>query len=373
VVVTAITLRKADGFQLECAPCHVTSALRRRDDLPPDPPAQATHLLIVEDDESFCVWLSSIGRKLGLIVTTAADGIEALQKLEEIKCDLLIADFKMPRKDGLELIADIRGNRATSGVYAVMLTAHDELSVKVTALTLGYDDFLSKGCSEVEVVAKVAAARRILARQRALDADAQEWRDIANHDELTKVATRRFFFEQAERHLEEKQSIGVVLFDVDDFKVINDAFGHLMGDQVLKDVGALFLRRTRSDDVIARYGGDEFVLLVLNLTVEETRAVAERLARELSQLHWTTKGSELQLAVTLGMAHSALPGATLEQLLETADRDLYANKSVKGQTLPVRGTKPPSGSARSSLRITSAASASSRSESSRDVSSRDRR
>src|SRR6202011_256991 len=152
---------------------------------------------------------------------------EAMKRLSESEFDLLISDFKMPRKDGLELISEVRANRATSGMFAVMLTAHDELSVKVTALTLGYDDFLAKGCTEVEVVAKVAAARRILARQRALDANAREWRDIANHDGLTRVATRRFFFEQAERHLSEKQNIGIVLFDVDDFKAINDAFGHL--------------------------------------------------------------------------------------------------------------------------------------------------
>ncbi|HXH39584.1 MAG TPA: GGDEF domain-containing protein, partial [Thermoanaerobaculia bacterium] len=178
--------------------------------------------------------------------------------------------------------------------------------------------------------AKVSAARRILARQRALDADAQEWRDIANHDELTGVTTRRFFFEQAEHHLADKESISVVLFDVDDFKFINDAFGHLTGDLVLKDVCALFLRRTRSDDVIARYGGDEFVLLVLGLTPEETRAVAERLAVELSQLRWSAGNSTLQIATTIGIASSVLhPGLTLEQLLEVADRDLYAQKAAK--------------------------------------------
>jgi diguanylate cyclase (GGDEF)-like protein len=287
-------------------------------------------VLIAEDDENFRVWLSSIARRLGLTVATATNGVDALKKLAAAHFDLLISDFEMPRKDGLALIADVRANPETSGLYAVMLTAHDELSVKVTALTLGYDDFLSKGCTEVEVVAKVAAARRILARQRALDADAREWRDIANHDELTRVATRRFFFEQAERHIAEKHNVAVVLFDVNDFKSINDNFGHLTGDRVLKDMGALFLRRTRSDDVIARYGGDEFVLLVLNLTVDETRTVAERLAAELSSLQWSEDGVTMQVGVTIGVGCSSLiPDATIQQLLEVADRELYANKWLK--------------------------------------------
>jgi diguanylate cyclase (GGDEF)-like protein len=346
--VTAITLTAQHGSERESPRRHVPIPLRRRNDLPPDPPAEAITVLIVEDDENFSVWLSSITRRLGLTVVTAANGVEALKKLASTHCDLLISDFEMPRKDGLALIADVRANPETSGMYAVMLTAHDELSVKVTALTLGYDDFLAKGCTEVEVVAKVAAARRILARQHALDANARQWRDIANHDELTRVATRRFFFEQAERHLEQKDDIAVVLFDVNDFKSINDDYGHLMGDRVLKDMGALFLRRTRSDDVIARYGGDEFVLLALKLTVEETRAVAERLAAELSSLQWHERGALLQLGVTIGMGCSSLiPGATIEQLLEVADRELYANKWLKKHpaTTPPEAYEYPEGAA----------------------------
>jgi diguanylate cyclase (GGDEF)-like protein len=315
---------------LNAALATVNPPSRRRSDLPDESALEPLRALIVEDDENFGTWLASIARRLGLAVTRALDGMEALQRLANDRFDLLIADFEMPRKDGLELIADVRANPATSSLYAVMLTAHDELSVKVTALTLGYDDFLAKGCSEVEVIAKVAAARRILTRQRALDADAQEWRDLANHDELTGVATRRFFFEQAERHLAEDRKVAVVLFDVDEFKSINDTYGHIMGDRVLRDIGALFLRRTRSDDVIARYGGDEFVLLVLNLTIEETRAVAGRLLTELSKLHWAPGGKHLNLALTMGVGSSAShPGASVQQLLEAADRELYANKVLK--------------------------------------------
>ena len=327
MVVTGITPPARDGSERECLRCHVVTPLRRRNDLPPDPSAEPSRVLIVEDDENFAVWLSSIARRLGLAVTVATNGVDALKKLAAAHFDLLISDFEMPRKDGLALIAEVRANPEWSGLYAVMLTAHDELSVKVTALTLGYDDFLAKGCTEVEVVAKVAAARRILARQRALDADAREWRDIANRDELTRVATRRFFFEEAERHIAANDNIAVVLFDVNDFKKINDDYGHLAGDRVLRDMGALFLRRTRSDDVIARYGGDEFVLLVLNLTVDETRAVAERLAVELSSLQWHEGAATLQASVTIGLGCSSLiPGATIHQLLEAADRELYANK-----------------------------------------------
>jgi diguanylate cyclase (GGDEF) domain len=322
---------------------NVNPSLRRRSDLPPDPPSEPIRVLIAEDDENFSFWLASIARRLGLVVTRAADGEEAFEKLctrfrawstrrlrRSGEFDLLVADFDMPKKDGLELIVAVRAEPRTSGLYAVMLTAHDRPDVKVKALTLGYDDFLAKSCSEVEVVAKVAAACRMLGRQRALDADARLWRGIANQDELTKVATRRFFFEQADRRIAEKHDVGVVLIDVDDFKTINDTYGHLTGDRVLKDIGALFLRRTRSDDVIARYGGDEFVLLVLNLSVEETRFVAGRLTAELSSLQWGVGEATLHISVTMGIGCSELiENATMEGLLDAADRELYAMKWLR--------------------------------------------
>lgn len=329
--VTGITQGGPSGGNIECGfATTVSPALRRRSDLPPESQSEAIRVLIVEDDDNFGMWLSAVARRLGLDVVRAADGLEALAKLHAAEFDLLISDLAMPKKDGLQLIAAVRAEPSISGLYAVMLTAHDSPAVKVNALTLGYDDFLAKGCTEVEVVAKVAAARRMLARQRALDADAREWRDIANQDELTKVATRRFFFEQAERHLADKHDLGIVLFDIDDFKAINDNYGHLMGDRVLKDIGALFLRRTRSEDLIARYGGDEFVLLVLNLGAEETRRIADRLLSELSELQWTTGDTTVHLGMTMGLGCSALiDDPTVERLLETADHELYARKWMK--------------------------------------------
>ena len=345
--MTGITQVVHPGCDIECWFCILCPALRRRNDLPPESESEPIRLLIAEDDENFGRWLAAVARRLHLEVATAADGAEALDLLRGSDFDMLISDYEMPKKDGLELIAAVRGEPAICGLYAVMLTGHDRPAVKINALTLGYDDFLAKGCTEVEVVAKVAAARRMLARQRALDADAREWRDIANRDELTKVATRRFFFEQAERHLAGTSSIGIVLFDVDDFKTINDAHGHLTGDRVLRDIGAVFLRRTRTDDVIARYGGDEFVLLVLNLSVDETRCVAERLVTELSELRWNVGETTIGASVTMGIGCSALvENATVERLLDVADHELYARKWLRkhpSATAPEVYQYPPAG------------------------------
>lgn len=274
--------------------------------------------------------MSLLMRRLGFAVETAVDGLSALECLDAGTFDLLISDLEMPRMDGMRLIQEIRATPRLSQQYAVMLTSHESLDAKVAALTTGYDDFLPKSCTEVEVVAKVVAAQRMLARHRTLSAAVTEWQAIATRDELTGVGTRRMLMDEAVRCLAEGRQIGVALLDLDDFKPINDSFGHLTGDRILRDVGALFLRRTRANDLIGRWGGDEFVLLVRDLPLDDVAGAAERLAAEIQAMQWTSGNVTFTVGVTGGIAHSSLLDcATLDQLLEAADRDLYAKKWLK--------------------------------------------
>jgi diguanylate cyclase (GGDEF)-like protein len=121
----------------------------------------------------------------------------------------------------------------------------------------------------------------------------------------------------------EPSAVRVLLVDDDDnFRAC--------GDRILRDVGALFLSRTRSDDLIARWGGDEFVLLVRDLPFDDVTGAADRLVREVESMQWTTGDVMFGVGVSTGIAHSSLlRGATLEQLLDVADRDLYAKKWLK--------------------------------------------
>lgn len=294
------------------------------------PDAPSVRVLVVDDDDHFRSWFALLMRRAGFAVEVAVDGLDAMEHLHAATFDLLISDLKMPKMDGLDLIREIRATPTLSHQYAVMLTSHEDLDSKVAALTVGYDDFLVKSATEVEVVAKVIAAKRMLARNRMLSAAATEWQSIATRDELTGVATRRALIDAAERTIAEGQVIGVAILDLDDFKPINDTFGHLMGDRILRDIGALFLRRTRANELVARYGGDEFVLLVCNLPFDDVTGAANRLVAEIETLQWTSGDASFAIHVTSGVAHSSLlDKVTFEQLIETADRDLYAKKWLK--------------------------------------------
>lgn len=306
-----------------------TNPTRRRTDGDTFDQAPSIRVLLVDDDDSFRHWLTHLMRRLSFAVETAVDGRDALTKLHARPFDVVISDFEMPRMNGLDLIQEIRSTPALYTQYAIMLTSHDDVRSKVDALTMGYDDFLTKSCTEVEVVAKVMAARRMLSRHQLLSVSVREWQALALRDELTGLAVRRTFFDEAERLIAEKRPLGVAIIDLDAFKPINDTYGHLAGDRILRDIGALFVRRTRASDLIARYGGDEFVLLVNDLPLDDLTGAASRLTDEIASVQWDVSDATIHVTATFGVAHSSLlPNATVEQLLEAADRDLYAKKWV---------------------------------------------
>jgi two-component system cell cycle response regulator len=290
----------------------------------------ALRLLVVEDDPDYRAWIVAVTRRMKFIVDAAADGQEALERLAEKAYDLAVVDLEMPRLTGLDLIERIRTQESTKALYTLMLTSRGELEMKLMALNAGFDDFLSKASPESEIAAKLVVARRIVARQRTLDATVRELYGLATRDELTGVFNRRFFVLEAERMLALRDDVNIVLFDLDDFKKVNDDFGHLAGDRVLRDIGALFHRRTRPEDLIARYGGDEFVMVVAHLELHDIECMVERLSAEVRALQWSAGEEQFSIGVTTGVGSSRyIEQANVAQLLEAADRDLYKNKWVR--------------------------------------------
>ncbi|HEX7154175.1 MAG TPA: diguanylate cyclase [Thermoanaerobaculia bacterium] len=304
-----------------------THLRRRTDHQPEDPTLRA---LVVEDNDPYRQYVAVLIRRFGFHVTSCADGAEALTILRERTFDLLVVDCEMPFVGGLELIVELRAQERHTDAYAVMLTGRDDVETKLAALRLGYDDFLLKSASELEITAKLSVARRLVSRHRRLDAAVRELHGLATRDELTGLYNRRYFFAEAERMLAEGTTINLVLLDLDDFKRINDTHGHLAGDRILRDIGSLFQRRTRHDDLVARYGGDEFVMLVQKLTPPEVEGLIGRVSNEIASVQWTIGTETIGVGVTTGFACSTLmERPSVPQLLSACDRDLYKNKWMR--------------------------------------------
>jgi diguanylate cyclase (GGDEF)-like protein len=287
--------------------------------------------LVVEDDPAYAEYIRVLAKRFGFGVTLARNGTDALRVVETgTHYDLFIIDWEMPGLTGIDLIEILRAREQYADVFAIMLTTHENTAARIRALRAGFDDFVSKSAGEVEIAAKLNAARRLVTRQKRLDATVRELYGLATRDELTGVYNRRFFFSDTERLLAEGRQVDLVFIDLDNFKTVNDTWGHLAGDRVLRDVGDVFAHATRDEDIVARYGGDEFVLLVVDSAPEDVECVTHRIAGEIAALRWTFNGSEVRITVTTGCARSSLlDRPTVAQLITAGDRDLYKNKWLR--------------------------------------------
>lgn len=297
---------------------------RRKRDWSADDDSRALRILAVDDDPTYVRRLRVILSRAGFEVDILFDPADAIERVQnDAGIDLLLVDYSMPQMDGIETARRARAASNCPGLYTILLTATDGTDVKLRALEGGFDDFMSKRSSDSEIVAKLRSAARRIAMERRLRVENQALQTLALTDELTGIANRRALFREADQLLGEGRSISVVLFDLDRFKQINDTHGHLTGDRILADVAAALKAHTRVGDVIARYGGDEFVLLLPNTEFDEARTLADRISLRLRELRWTVNGSPLTISAACGVATGS---DDLLTLLAQCDERMYRKK-----------------------------------------------
>lgn len=303
------------------------SQSRRRDDAAVGGAAEGLRILAVDDDRSYLAYISLVLRRAGFSVEGAAHGSEAIQRIAQPPpIDLLLVDLTMPDLDGIETVRRIHETTPAYGLYTILLTASTGTEVKLRALESGFDDFLTKNSSETEIVAKIRSAARRLRMERRLALQNEELQTLALTDELTGVANRRALMRGGEQILKEGRALSVILIDLDRFKEINDTLGHLAGDRVLREVAASLTANTRYGDIIGRYGGDEFVLLLPDTAATEARQISRRIIARIRQPIWTVTPDPLRVSARVGVATSPSGGKTLEELLFTCDQALYRAK-----------------------------------------------
>jgi two-component system cell cycle response regulator len=287
------------------------------------------HILAVDDDRSYLNYLQLVLTRAGFEVSVAHNGPEAIERIRgEKDIDLLLVDLSMPQMDGIETVQRIHEGQYVPGLYTILLTAQDRTETKLRALDSGLDDFLTKASPEPEIVAKLRSAARRLEMERRLHLENEELQNLALTDELTGIANRRALFREGEQILAAGRALSVILFDLDMFKQINDTYGHVAGDRILADVAATFKEHTRYADIIARYGGDEFVMLLPDTEIDEAREIAERLMTRIRQLRWTMRDSVVTIGASWGVAMALSPKESMMTLLARCDTQLYRTKRV---------------------------------------------
>jgi two-component system, cell cycle response regulator len=309
------------------------------------PPESSLTVLIAEDDPIFRRLLQSWLQNWGYQVTTAENGAEAWEILRQSKTpDLLIFDWMMPGIDGLELCRRIREKQCERYPYVLLLTGKDEKQDIVNGLNAGADDYLTKPFDIDELRARLRAGKRILSLQHELIKAREALRFDATHDALTGLwsrgATLHLLGAEIQRGSRAHSSTGILMVDLDHFKSVNDTYGHLTGDEVLKEAAYRISQAVRSYDFVGRYGGEEFIAILNNCTLDELRTVAERIRSAVADVPITTRTAAVNATVSIGGVVSSDQAHDLE-FLATADSALYEAKRT-GRNRVVIGSCQPS-------------------------------
>ena len=290
-------------------------------------------VLVADDDPLFCRLLESWLRKWNYRVTTPEDGLKAWNVLQhnDDAPQLLVLDWLMPAINGLELCQRIRSRKQLRYPYIVLLTAKDDKQDLVTALESGADDYLTKPFDMREVQARLRVGKRILTLQEELIKAREELRFEAMHDRLTELwnhgAILDFLHRELERTRRTREPLGILMLDIDHFKAVNDTHGHLVGDEVLKQVAGRLFRSARVYDWVGRYGGEEFLSIVSACSTENLRKHAERIRAGIAEEPISTSAGEVKVTVSIGATVALFdPDCDQQTLLQYADSALYRAK-----------------------------------------------
>jgi two-component system cell cycle response regulator len=265
----------------------------------------------------------------GYEVLEAADGAEALAVALDRAPDVVLLDIEMPVMDGYETVQALKADPRTADIPVVFLTGRVGPDDVVRALRLGGHDYLRKPPEAAELLARVSAALRVKVLQDELRSRADELDRVSRTDYLTGLHNRRHMEEHlrmlgagAKRH---GYPLAVLVVDVDHFKQVNDTLGHQAGDEVLKEVGCRLRAALRTEDILGRWGGEEFLILMPHSGAEAASVLAERLRSVMSGTPVESERGAQTVTISIGGAAAEVPGQ--HDLLVLADQQLYAAKS----------------------------------------------
>jgi diguanylate cyclase (GGDEF)-like protein len=295
---------------------------------------------VADDDEVTRERLGAMLRDAGYDVETAVDGEDAIDRVAKGGVDLVLLDATMPRLSGLEACRLLKGMVQDAFVPVLIATVRTDPSSRVEGLKIGADDYVCKPFEEAEVLARVSAALRIKRVHDEMQAARAKLERVAIHDELTGLFNYRYLhtrladeFKKAER---QHEPLACCVLDIDRLKAMNERGGRAFGDAVLRGVADVIKKSVRESDVVARYGGDEFLIVLPATHFAGALSVADRIWRDVAARSWELPGGKAGITASLGVAlYPSRDVRTREALLKAADAALLQAKREGGGKLCV--------------------------------------
>ena len=262
----------------------------------------------------------------------AEDGLEGFKKLLSAPVDIILCDLEMPRIDGFKFLSMLKSRPDLQDLPVIILTGTNDRERKIRGLEQGASDYITKPFDHEELVARVKVHLKIKKLQDELKRSNELLLELSNTDHLTGLFNRRFMMEaldkEVHRTIRKGGNLSLIMLDIDHFKRVNDAFGHLQGDVVLQDIALKLQKELRSYDCAARYGGEEFVAILPDSSLKESVFVADRIRLAVQDARFEGPLAQVSLTVSLGVAcFSKEHTPTVDAFIKLADDALYRAKA----------------------------------------------
>lgn len=296
------------------------------------PHAMTEPILVADDDTITRRILAKTLTKLGHDVVEVGNGKSAWELLAgDTRPRLAVLDWMMPGIDGPEICRRLRKLRDEPYTYVILLTGRTEKADLVEGMTAGADDYLTKPFDENELAVRLRAGLRLLELQSELVAAREQMRTQATHDPLTGILNRGAILDVLQSELNRgrrwNDPVAVVLADLDHFKLVNDEFGHLAGDETLREASRRMRAVLRDYDSLGRYGGEEFLVVLAGCWPQIARRIAERIRTVVAARPISTTAGSIHVTSSLGVAVCDWEQPVdVQSLVNAADLALYRAK-----------------------------------------------
>ena len=276
-------------------------------------------ILIVDDTRILADHFAQVLTDAGMHANVLSDPTRILDALVEFDADVILMDFFMPGCTGIEAARVVRQDPKFTTVPILFLSTETSRQTQLDAIAIGADDFMHKPIAETDLILAVTARAR---RFRALSS-------LVRQDSLTgllnHISLKLRLESEIERCRRSKTSLAFAMLDLDHFKQVNDTYGHPVGDQVIRTISQLLRSRLRKSDVVGRYGGEEFAVLMPDTDVGGATAIVENLRAQFASIGLVGGQTHYHCTFSAGIAFVP-PATSMDALIEAADGALYEAK-----------------------------------------------
>lgn len=276
-------------------------------------------ILVIDDSRSLAEYYALILQDAGMVTKILTNPLDTLDAVIDFGPDLLLLDIYMPECSGIELASILRQEPKFMHIPIIFLSAEEDKFKQLSALSFGGDDFLTKPILPQHLVASVKSRAK-----RAGIISSFMMRDsltgLLNHTNILHQLDLEIL--RAKHH---NLPLTFAMIDLDHFKLVNDEYGHIMGDRVLKKLSELFITRLRKTDYVGRYGGEEFAIILPDTEAMQGKRLLDELREKFFQTKFDTNGTSFNVAFSGGIV-SLQKNQTADQLIEAADQALYKAK-----------------------------------------------